>query len=83
MYLFLQVIVEDIQGRINEISQPFSLDNSKPSLKFFSQWPLSVYFPDVVSKCIIFPFIYFKLVILNYIYINIILKLMIYFLEYS
>lgn len=41
--------MEDVQGRIHEISQPFSLDNSIPPLKFFSQWPLNVYFPDLVS----------------------------------
>lgn len=50
MYNLIQVKVEDIQGRIHEVSQPFSLDNSKPALKLFSQWPLNVYFPDVVSK---------------------------------
>lgn len=51
----MQVKVEDIQGRIHEVSQPFSLDNSKPALKLFSQWPLNVYFPDVVSKfCVLF-----------------------------
>lgn len=45
----MQVRVEDIQGRKHEINHPFSLDNSKPALKLFSQWPLNVYFPDVVS----------------------------------
>ncbi|VVC34267.1 Calcineurin-like phosphoesterase domain, ApaH type,Metallo-dependent phosphatase-like [Cinara cedri] len=44
----INVKVEDIQGRIHEVSQAFSLDNSKPTLKLFSQWPLNVYFPDVL-----------------------------------
>ncbi|XP_027844232.1 transmembrane protein 62-like isoform X3 [Aphis gossypii] len=44
----LHVRVEDIQGRKHEINHPFSLDNSKPALKLFSQWPLNVYFPDVL-----------------------------------
>lgn len=48
----MQVKVEDVQGRIREVSQSFALDNSKPALKLFSQWPLNVYFPDVVSKYI-------------------------------
>lgn len=56
----MQVRVEDIQGRIHEISQSFSLDNSKPSLKLFSQWPLNVYFPDVVSKYNILFYCYFS-----------------------
>lgn len=50
----MQVIVEDIQGRKHEIHHPFSLDNSKPRLKIFSQWPLNVYFPDVVSINVLF-----------------------------
>ncbi|XP_025424702.1 transmembrane protein 62-like isoform X2 [Sipha flava] len=44
----INVKVEDIQGRIHIVSQPFSLDNSKPTFKMFSQWPLSVYFPDLL-----------------------------------
>lgn len=48
LYNLLQVKVEDTQGRIGEKSQPFSLDNSRPLLNFFSQWPLNVYFPDLV-----------------------------------
>lgn len=60
----MQVKVEDIQGRIHEVSQPFSLDNSKPTFKMFSQWPLNVYFPDLVSIYILF-LLYFKLVILK------------------
>ncbi|CAI6347010.1 unnamed protein product [Macrosiphum euphorbiae] len=44
----LTVRVEDIQGRKHEINHPFSLDNSTPGLKLFSQWPLNVYFPDVL-----------------------------------
>jgi len=63
----MQVKVEDIQGRIHEISQLFALDNSKPALKLFSQWPLNVYFPDVVSQYILFSLLCFKLVILEYI----------------
>jgi len=50
----MQVKVEDIQGRKHEINHPFSLDNSKPALKLFSQWPLNVYFPDVVSINVLF-----------------------------
>lgn len=71
----MQVKVEDIQGRIHEVSQPFSLDNSKPALKLFSQWPLNVYFPDVVSKSFILFSLFCKLVIFNLIktYIIIIL----------
>lgn len=49
LYFYIQVKVEDIQGRMNEINRPFSLDNSKPTLKFFSQWPLNIYFPNLVS----------------------------------
>lgn len=63
-YNSMQVRVEDIQGRIHEVNQPFSLDNSKPTLKLFSQWPLNVYFPDVVSKYILFLLLFLKLVIL-------------------
>jgi hypothetical protein len=61
----MQVKVEDIQGRIHIVSQPFSLDNSKPTFKMFSQWPLSVYFPDLVSKYVLFSLFHFKLVILK------------------
>jgi len=50
----MQVRVEDIQGRKHEINHPFSLDNSKPGLKLFSQWPLNVYFPDVVNIYVLF-----------------------------
>lgn len=63
----MQVKVEDIQGRTHKVSQSFALDNSKPALKLFSQWPLNVYFPDVVSKHILFSLLCLKLVILEYI----------------
>lgn len=64
----MQVKVEDILGRVNKISQPFSFDNSKPALKLFSQWPLNVYFPDVVSKYILicFGMFQFSHIKLNY-----------------
>lgn len=61
----MQVEVEDIQGRIHTVSQSFSFDNSKPTFKMFSQWPLSVYFPDLVSKYVLISLFNFKLVILE------------------
>lgn len=67
LYDCMQVRVEDIQGRVHKVSQPFSLDNSKPTFNIFSQWPLNVYFPDLVSKYVIFSLLDFKLVILEWI----------------
>jgi len=61
----MQVRVEDIQGRIHEVNHPFSLDHSKPGLKLFSQWPLNVYFPDLVSIIVLFALSLIMLVILE------------------
>ncbi|XP_050520964.1 transmembrane protein 62-like isoform X2 [Daktulosphaira vitifoliae] len=44
----IHVRVEDVQGRTHEISQSFTLDSNISIIKNFAQWPLNLYFPNVL-----------------------------------
>ncbi|XP_050421603.1 transmembrane protein 62-like isoform X2 [Adelges cooleyi] len=65
----IHVRVEDIQGRVHEISQMFTLDDTVPVIKHFTQWPLNLYFPNVLfmmflvaSLANVLPLLFFRFV---------------------